>query len=308
MTTESSVPAERVRMRLGISPLSWVNEVLEDLGRGTSAETILTDAKAAGFEGVELSRVFPNDPMQLSRMLFSHGLGFVSGWYSGFLADRTVEEELAAVSKHAGLLRTCGANVMVYGECGHMVDDALDVPLARRLRLPAERFAAYGARLTVFAEAVKDEFDLKLAYHHHLMMAAETLDEIRAVMSNTGPAVGLLLDTGHAAAAGFDYARLIDEFGPRINHIHLKDVRAEVMAKVRNEAISFNDGVRLGMFTIPGDGGVDFGPVARFVGTGTYSGWLVVEAEQDPSKAPPAETVARAYRHVTENILARAAA
>ncbi len=290
-------------LRLGVSPLSWVNEVLDDLGRGTTAETVLAEAAAAGFEGVEMSRVLPREPARLAALLGRHGLAFVSGWHSGFLADRDVEAELDAVREHATLLRDAGATVMVYGECGSMAQDALDAPLADRTRLGAGDWGAYGERLTRFADALAREYGLGLAYHHHLMMVAETLDEVRAVMANTGSSVGLLLDTGHAAAGGFDYARLIEEFAPRINHIHLKDVRAGVLADVRGCGLSFNDGVRAGMFTVPGDGAVDFGAIARFLATGAYSGWLVVEAEQDPATAPPAETVARARRFVTEAIL-----
>lgn len=250
-----------------------------------------------------MSRVFPTDPDALVALLSVHDLRFVSGWYSGFLAERSLDEELEAMRRHAGLLQACGARVMVYGECGHMADDALDVPLSHRLTLGSDAMLAYGARLTRFAETLRDEFGLSLAYHHHLMMVAETLDEVRAVMAHTGPAVGLLLDTGHAFAGGFDYATLIGEFGPRINHIHLKDVRSDVMARVRAQGISFNGGVRAGMFTVPGDGAVDFGPLARFVASGAYKGWLVVEAEQDPAKAPPAQTVARAQRFVSDHIL-----
>ncbi|MEK0083008.1 myo-inosose-2 dehydratase [Benzoatithermus flavus] len=290
-------------LRLGVSPLSWVNEVLEELGRGTTAATCLSEAAAAGYAGVELSRIFPREPAALSRLLSAHGLRLASGWYSGFLADREVEAELEAVRAHAGLLRACGVEVMVYGECGRMAENALDVPMSARLRLAPEEVAAYGDRLTRFAEALRDVFGLALAYHHHLMMVAETFEEIRAVMAATGPAVGLLLDTGHAAAAGFDHARLIEAFGPRINHIHLKDVRADVLAEVRARDLSFNDAVRAGMFTVPGDGAIDFGPLARFLGEGRYAGWLVVEAEQDPMKAPPAATVARAHGFVAERIL-----
>lgn len=287
---------------LGVSPLSWVNEVLEDLGRGTAAETCLAEAAAAGYAGVELSRIFPRDGMQLAELLARHNLALVSGWYSGFLAERAVDAELEAVADHAQRLRQTGSTVMVYGECGAMANNALDVPMSRRQRLPADAWRAYGERLTHFAEALASAHGLSLAYHHHLMTVAETFDEIEAVMSASGPSVGLLFDTGHAAAAGFDYPRLIEAFGPRINHIHLKDVRADVLADVRARDLSFNEGVRAGMFTVPGDGSVDFAPLARFIAEGTYRGWLVVEAEQDPLKAPPAETVRRAHRYVTERI------
>lgn len=282
-------------LRLGVSPLSWVNEVLADFGAGTLAETVLGEARDAGFAGVELSRVFPRQPDRLAALLAGYGLSLVSGWHSGFLADRTVEQEIAAVRDHARLLVSCGATVMVYGECGRMPDTALDLPMSRRGRLAASDWAGYGARLTAFADALQAEYGLRLAYHHHLMMVAETADEVRAVMDNSGASVGLLLDTGHAQAGGFAYGDLIDAHADRIAHIHLKDVRGSVMARVRAGDLSFNDGVRAGMFTIPGDGDVDFAPLARFLASGRYSGWVLVEAEQDPAQAPPAATVTRAF-------------
>ena len=173
------------------------------------------------------------------------------------------------------------------------------------LTLASGEMKAYGARLTEFADKLKDIWGLDLVYHHHLMMVAETYDEVCAVMDSTGPSVGLLLDTGHAFAGGFDYALLLEKYAPRIRHIHLKDVRADLLARVRAEGISFNDGVRLGMFTVPGDGNVRFDALAEFLASGAYEGWLLVEAEQDPAKAPPAETVARAFRFISDTIFNR---
>lgn len=286
-------------LRLGISPLSWVNEVLPDLGAGTTAGQCLSEAAAAGFSGVELSRIFPRGPAALSALLASHGLSLASGWHSGYLADRSVEDELAAVRDHADLLRACGASVMVYGECGRMAPDALDTPMSQRLRLRPGEWAAYGDRLTRFAAALHRGHGLRLAYHHHLMTVAETLSEVQSLMRATGPEVGLLLDTGHAFAAGFDYDLLLDAYGSRIAHIHLKDVRADILAQVRAGDLGFNEAVRLGMFTIPGEGAVDFAPLARFLAQGSYSGWLLVEAEQDPAKAPGAQAAASAHRHLS---------
>jgi inosose dehydratase len=290
-------------IRLGVSPLSWVNEVLADFGAGTPAETVLGEAREAGFEGVELSRVFPREPGRLASLLDGYGLSLVSGWHSGFLADRTVEEEILAVRDHASLLKSCGAEVMVYGECGRMPDNALDLPMSRRGRLSASEWAGYGAKLTAFADALHAGHGLRLAYHHHLMMVAETAEELRAVMDNSGASVGLLLDTGHAYAGGFAYSDLIDAYADRIAHIHLKDVRKDVMAQVRSGDLSFNDGVRAGMFTIPGDGNIDFAPLARFLASGRYKGWVLVEAEQDPAIAQPAMTVKRAFAFASSSLL-----
>ena len=286
-------------VRLAVSPLSWANDVLEDLGADIPLETCLADASAAGYAGVELGRKFPRDAAILRPLLSEHGLQLASGWWSGELAERAVDAEMDAVAAHAGLLRDFGCKVMVYGEVAMMAPGApLDTPMSQRLRMPAEDISGYADRLIEFGKRLAGDYGLIPAYHHHLMMVAETLDEISEVIDRTGPELGLLLDTGHAVAAGFDYEQLIDRFGDRIVHIHLKDVRSERLAKVRAGDESFNAAVRGGLFTVPNDGAVDFAPLARFVRSSGYQGWLVVEAEQDPAIAPPRAAVTRAFAHV----------
>lgn len=283
-------------VRLGVSPLSWANDVLEDLGENITLEECLTDASAVGYKGIELGRKFPRQSEILRTQLDSHGLALVSGWHSGQLAERGVDAEMTAVAPHADLLRAMGCNVLVYGEVAKMTPGApLDAPMTERLIMRKEDVAGYASRITEFANRLFSKYGLTLAYHHHLMMVAETFDEISRLFDRVGEHAGLLLDTGHAVAAGFDYERLIDRLGDRIVHIHLKDVRASIMREVQDRNLSFNAGVRQGMFTVPGDGDVDFQPLARFVRAGGYKGWLVVEAEQDPTVAPPKPAVARAF-------------
>ena len=260
---------------------------------------VLAEAAAAGYVGVELGRKFPREPEVLGPILERHGLALASGWYSGFLAERDVATEMQEVTAHANLLKTLGAKVMVYGECGAMVPEApLDVAMSTRRKLTPAEMQAYAARLSDFATQLLATYGLRLAYHHHLMMVAETFDEICTLFDCTTPAVGLLLDTGHCAAAGFDYRELLKRYGNRIVHIHLKDVRADVMRTVRSGDLSFNAGVLNGMFTVPGDGSVDYAGIADFVRRTDYAGWIVVEAEQDPVKAPPLATVTRARRFI----------
>jgi inosose dehydratase len=281
------------RVRLGVSPLSWTNDVLEDLGGDVPLETCLKEASALGFEGVELGRKFPREPETLKRALSPHGLDLVSGWWSGRLVERSMQDELAAVTDHAGLLKAMGCEVLVYGEVGGMPGPSpLDEPMSRSPALPSAELAAYAGRVTELAERLRDRFGLTLAYHHHLMMVVETAEEVASFFERTGEAVGILLDTGHAAAAGFDYRALLDAHPERIRHVHLKDVRQDVLDTVRAEDLSFNEGVRRGMFGTPGQGSVDFRPIADFVAASGYQGWVVLEAEQDPEKVPPKEAVA----------------
>lgn len=285
-------------VHLGVAPLSWTNDVLEELGGDTPLETCLGDAAENGYEGIELGRKFPRDAEVLKPLLDGHGLQLASGWYSGFLAERGVAEEMAAVEAHARLLVAMGAGVMVYGPVGHMPDDPFNQPLSHRLTLDHDEMKDYADRLADFDHRLFDTYGLRLAYHHHVFMVAETLDEVSRLMDRAR--CGLLLDTGHAAGGGFAYERLIDRFGDLIVHIHLKDVRASRLEEARARDMTFNDGVRLGMFTVPGDGDIDFMPLARFVKDSGYRGWMVVEAEQDPARpeAEPRAATKRAFDHV----------
>ncbi len=285
-------------VRLGVAPICWTNDVLTDLGDEIALETCLEEAAAAGYEGIELGRKFPRDAATLRPLLERQGLDLVSGWYSGLLADRDVDEEWAAVQSHLALLKALGAKVMVYGECGRMPGSApLDEPLSRTPVLAPDEMPGYARRVTALAERLQDQ-GMRLAFHPHLMMAIEHGPEIDAFMAEVGPAVGLLLDTGHATAAGVDYRDLIAKYGSRIIHIHLKAVRRKVLDELLAKDLSFNEGVRRGMFTVPGDGDLNLQSIADFVRGAGYRGWLVVEAEQPPEPIPPRTYVNKAREHL----------
>jgi inosose dehydratase len=294
MTKENLLP----RVHLGVSPLSWTNDVLAELGGNIPLTTCLKDAAEIGYEGVELGRKFPRDGQRLSSILSAYGLRLVAGWHSGFLTERSVEEEWKAAADHVQLLKDCGSQILVYGECGLMTGASpWDEPLSKRPKLKEIDLSTYGDKVGEFATRLK-EAGITLAYHYHLKMLVERAEEVDAFCESTGEAVGLLLDTGHAYAAGADYSEILRRLGTRVVHIHLKDVRRNVLEEARRNDWSFNTAVREGMFTVPGDGDIDFSAVGEYIRTSGYSGWVVVEAEQDPAKAPPKLYTEKAYRFV----------
>ena len=288
-------------VRLGISPLSWTNDVLHDLGDEIPLEQCLREASEIGYEGMELGRKFPRDPEVLRPMLSEYGLVLAAGWYSGFLADRSFEEEWAAAADHVRLLQGCGNSVLVYGEEGKTPEHFLDVPMSQSPKLKSIDLPSYAKKVGQFSARLKEQ-GITFAYHHHLMMLVEKADEIAAFCDATDDSVGLLLDTGHATAAGADYAEIIRRFGSRIVHIHLKDVRRNVLKRILESDASFNSGVREGYFTVPGDGDVDFSELGKFVRNSGYRGWVIVEAEQDPAKATPKVYAEKAYRFAKDLI------
>ncbi|MBV9273856.1 MAG: myo-inosose-2 dehydratase [Verrucomicrobia bacterium] len=299
MPKERSLPG----VHLGVSPLSWTNDVLTELGGHIPLETCLSDAAAIGYEGVELGRKFPRNSRELLPILSKHRLQLIGGWYSGFLTERSVVEEWKVATAHIGLLKDCGSRILIYGECGLMEGASpWDEALSKKPAFKEIDLAAYAHKLGEFALRLK-EAGITLAYHYHLKMLVEKAQEIEAFCQKTRPEVGLLLDTGHAYAAGADYAAILKRFGSRVVHIHLKDVRRNVWERARQHDWPFNSAVREGMFTVPGDGDIDFSPLGEFIRSSGYRGWVVVEAEQDPAKAAPKLYTEKAYRFV-KNLLA----
>ena len=277
-----------LRAQLGIAPIAWSNDDLPELGGETTLQACLSEARLAGFSGVESGGKFPKTSGELGPILQAHDLQLVSGWYSGTVLDADPEIEKAQVRAQIEMFRDLGAAVLVYGETAGTIQSKRGVPISNRRVLADDDVRAYGRKLTAFAEFCADQ-GVALSFHHHVGTAIESEGDIDRLMSATGEAVGLLYDTGHLTFAGADVMRVIEKHGKRINHVHAKDVRRDVAAGLDRDRDSFLDAVLKGVYTVPGDGSVDFGTVAkRLAGIG-YEGWFVVEAEQDPAKAPPLE-------------------
>jgi len=289
-----------LEVRIGVNPVLWMNDDLPWLRGETPVEAMLAEGRRIGFEGFELGRGFPREPGALRALLERHGLSLVSGWWPGRLAGRSVEEEAREVSGRARLLGENAAAVLVYGEVQDSIQGEIDVPLYKRPRLRGElAWRAYGERLTAFARRL-GSLGLRLAYHPHAGAYVEAPEDLDRLMESTGPEVGLLLDTGHAVLGGGDPVELAERYASRICHVHLKDVRPAVLRLARNRTYSFPRAVLSGVFTVPGDGAIDFARVLRVLSRHDYRGWLVVEAEQDPAVAPSKAYAEKGYRHLAE--------
>lgn len=271
-------------IRIGANPIGWSNDDLRSLGGETPLETCLAEAKLAGFAGMELGHKFPREPIALKAVLDRHGLDLVSGWYSMALLERDAEAEWVAMQDHKNLLEALGARVLIVAETSNAIHGDIAVPLSRSPRLSEDQWPVFCDRLSTLAGRLAGE-DMQLVYHHHMGTVIQTGDDVDRMMQMTRSAVHLLLDTGHLTFAGADPAAVARKHRQRISHVHTKDVRADVLANVRRSDLSFLDAVVAGVYTVPGDGMVDYPAV--FAGLGGYDGWVVVEAEQDPAKANP---------------------
>jgi inosose dehydratase len=274
------------QVRIGINPISWSNDDLPSLGGETPLSTALTEGRQIGYQGFELGNKFPRDPAALRELMAGYGLDVVSGWYSGRLATRSVEEEIAAVEGHLRLLAENGCKVMVYGEVADSIQGERGIPLYKRPRwMNDDEFKRYGERLTAFGKHLLKS-GVRLAYHHHMGAYVEAPDDIDRAMAYTGDEVGLLFDSGHAYFGGGDPLTILTRHIDRVCHVHCKDVRPAIIRHARNRQWSFLDSVLNGVFTVPGDGAIDFEAIVGVLRKHGYQGWLVVEAEQDPAVAP----------------------
>ncbi|MCQ8239295.1 myo-inosose-2 dehydratase [Rhizosaccharibacter radicis] len=282
-------------IRIGINPITWSNDDMPALGGDTPLETCLREAKQAGYDGLEKGNKFPTEPDALRAALEPFELDFVSGWYSTALLQRDAAEEFRHAADHVRLLKGMGCRVLIACECSNTVHGTMDAPLSTRPVLPDAEWPRFAARLTAFAELLAAE-GLTLAYHHHMGTVVQTEAEIDRLMRETGPAVHLLLDTGHATWGGADPAALARRHRERIAHVHGKDIRPEKRAQADREDWSFLRSVLNGVYTVPGDGHIDFASVFRALPG--YEGWVVVEAEQDPAVANPLDYATLGHRNM----------
>lgn len=273
-------------IRIGINPITWSNDDLPELGGDTPLETCLAETRLAGYAGTEMGGKFPTRTEVLKPILDRHGLAFVSGWYSARLMERDAAAEIAAMQGHLDLMVGMGCPVMVFAEGTGSVQGDRSRAASDRPRVPADFWPEYARRVEAVGAHMAAR-GVRLAFHHHMGTAIQDGDDIDRLLALTGPAVGLLLDTGHATYAGVDPLALAQRHASRIVHVHCKDVRRDVLRQSLAVGRSFLDAVLAGVFTVPGDGDVDFLPVLRTLRAAGYAGWLVVEAEQDPAKAHP---------------------
>ncbi|MGD8910884.1 MAG: myo-inosose-2 dehydratase [Chromatiales bacterium] len=284
-------------IRIGINPLTWTNDDLPSLGAENSLEMALSEGRQAGYAGFELGNKFPREPAALRQALEPYGLALVSGWYSGRLLARDVKEEIVAIQDHLHLLRALGANVMVFAEVTDCIHGDRDTPVSRRPRMTDAQWKTFGQRLTEVARYTLSQ-GVRIAYHHHMGTVVESEQDVERLMEVTGDAVGLLLDTGHLTYAGADPLGVAQRHGKRICHVHCKDVRRQILSEVRNRDTSFLDAVLAGVFTVPGDGCIDYLPIFESLKRDGYEGWLVVEAEQDPAIAHPLTYATKGYNYL----------
>ncbi len=272
----------------GTNPIAWSNDDDRTLGAHISLDQCLDETAKIGFDGIEKGHKFPENPAGLKAVLEPRGLRYVSGWHSLNLLTHSIEDEKMAMQPALDLLKAMGSKVIIVCETSNAIHGNDAIAVNARPKLAEGDWATFGAGVEALAEYAAAQ-GIALVYHHHMGTIVESEDEIDQLMKNTGPHAKLLLDTGHCLFGGGDPERVARKYMNRVGHIHAKNVRPVIARQVREENLSFLEGVRRGVFTVPGDteGGVDFPSVLGVAAAHGYQGWLVIEAEQDPDVRNP---------------------
>lgn len=266
----------------GTNPIAWSNDDDWSIGDHLSLDDCLNDCRTIGFDGIEKGHKMPNEGHELKARLGAYGLRFAAGWHSTNILVNDIETEKKALQVFIDMVKAAGGDHINACECSNTVhgNDARPVN-DRPIMTDAEweRFSAGYEALSQYAH----EQGVKMGYHHHMGTIIESPEDIDRFMAMAGPYTRLLFDTGHAYFGGGDPVSIIRKYIDRITHIHCKNIRPPIMREVREKGHSFLEGVRRGAFTVPGDpeGCIDFEPVLKVAADNGYSGWIVIEAEQD---------------------------
>jgi len=295
------VTLDRDRVKLGITPTLWWNDDFPLIDIGIPYEQCLSEMALAGFEGCSIGHKYPSDVGELKRALDLRGLSVSEPWASTFFTINDMEEQtLRTFHEQMEIMKALGGTEMVVAELGRAVHQQPVPVFAHRPTLDEGQWDALAGGLNRLGQIAKDN-GMRLCYHHHMGTCVMVRSDVDRLMDSTDPElVNLLLDTAHLAFAGDDPLALAEAHGKRIKHVHLKDVRPEVVEQARANAWSFQDAIEAGVFTVPGDGAIDFAPIFDALSDGDFEGWIVVEAEQDPAKAYPLEYALKARTHLRE--------
>ncbi len=288
-------------IKLGIAPIGWTNDDLPELGGENTFEQCISEMALAGFTGTEVGNKYPRHIPTLKNALKLRGMEVASAWFSAFITTKPFEDTASAFIAHRDFLHEMGAKVIVVSEQGRSIQGQQSTPVfVAKPVFTAEDWSTLAEGLNRLGKLAQDK-GMQIAYHHHMGTGVQTTEEIDKLMELTDENyVSLLYDTGHLYLSGENPLEVLERHFTRIKHVHLKDIRPVIADKMKEERLSFLQGVKEGVFTVPGDGTIDFKPLFQLLAQRGYKGWMVVEAEQDPAVANPFKYALIARKYIKE--------
>jgi inosose dehydratase len=298
---------DRSKVGIGAVPNAWSNDDLPELGGTTPYEQCLSEMALAGYEGTEMGSKYPTDAGILKDALDLRGLRASGAWFSTFFAAEGAEQQTYdRFRESVPYLKALGIQHVYAAEVG-LTAHLQPVPVfLNRPKFTDPQWKRMIDGLQQLGKMAAEE-GMRIVYHHHTGTGVQTQQDVERLMGDTDPSLlWLCLDTAHLQVGGGDPLAVAKQFASRICHVHLKNVRARILDRMHSEAMSFWDGLKAGIFTVPGDpeGMIDFGPILQTLSDADFEGWLVVEAEQDPAKANPLRyfKMAREYLRQTSGV------
>ena len=286
-------------IKLGVAPIAWSNDDMPELGAETTLEQCLSEASLAGFTGIESGGKFPKKSEELLPKLEKEKLELCSGWYGAQLLNNNAKKEFSLMKNQLQLFKDCKSPCMVFAEITNSIQGDPNTPLSKKPKLSKDDWNKLISRINEISKMMADE-GMPLAYHHHMGTVIETEDETKRLMESTIDTVKLLIDTGHMLFAQGNAINLVKNFSEKLIHVHCKDIRKDVLDKSLKNDSTFRQAFLDGAFTVPGDGCIDYKPFLKLLKDKKYSGWLVVEAEQDPIKANPFKYAKIGYNYLSK--------
>ncbi len=288
-------------VKLGVAPIAWSNDDMPELGGETTLEQCLSEANQAGYIGIESGGKFPKTSEELIPKLNEFNLSLCSGWYGANLRKKSFIEERESIQEQLKLFKDCNSPCIVFAEVSGSIQGDPNRKLSTRPKMNLDESKDFYKKISEMGKYLQDE-GMPLAYHHHMGTVIESQEDTERLLENTHDSVKLTLDTGHMLFAQGDSKKIINDFNERLVHVHCKDIRKEVLENSLKNDLSFRGAFLEGAFTVPGDGCIDYKPLFDILKEKKYSGWLVVEAEQDPAKANPFEYAKIGYNYLTETL------
>ncbi|MEM7593491.1 MAG: myo-inosose-2 dehydratase [Cyanobacteria bacterium P01_A01_bin.83] len=302
--SNSSALFDNQKVKLGITPTGWSNsdDTTIDLVPPIPYQQILSEMALSGYEGSQMSGKYPQDMATLKRELALRNFTISEPWVGTFFTINDRQDSKKIFRDQLKFMKEIGGDRLVVAELGGAVHQQPVAPLPNRPKFTDQQWEQLITGLKEIAEEA-DKAGMQLCYHPHVGTGVETLEDIDRLMEGTKDSpLKLLLDTGHLYYAGADPLEVTQKYRDRIGHVHLKNIRQDVLASSIKQGRSFLDSIREGAFTVPGDkaGVIEFEPILKELAQADYEGWLVVEAEQDPNKANPLEYALMARNYLRE--------
>ena len=290
-----------MKIKLGIAPIAWSNDDMPELGGDTPIEQCLEEASSAGFTGIELGGKFPRNPGITNFLLNKYKLKMPGGWYGSLLRTRSAEDEWVAMQDHLNLLKLVNADVFVFADVSGSIQGDQTKKLSTRPTMEDDEFVEYCKKINDISNRLNDE-GIPMSYHEHMGTIIQTENDVDRFMNNTNQNTFLFYDTGHLLFAEANCERVLKNYISKINHVHCKDIRQNILKNSLKNDLSFRESFLDGVFTVPGDGCIDYEPLFKILHENNYDKWLIIEAEQDPKKANPLEFAKIGYNYLSNTL------